>query len=167
MMGCEDSVSLENAGEEDEGMDCYFLYEMNHAALKPFWAAANVARLQLRNPLNPVSHTLFGRGVAAACELFERLTRRYGKPAFGLDATRVEGEHVAVREQVVWERPFCQLVRFEKQFQEPRREPRLLIVAPMSGHYATLLRGTVEAMLPHFDVHITDWTDARMVPVAA
>src|SRR5918911_464909 len=167
MMGCEDSVSLENAGEEDEDMDCYFLYEMNHAALKPFRAATDVARLQLRNPLNPVSHTPFGRGVAAACELFERLTRRYGKPAFGLDATFVDGERVAVREQVVWERPFCQLLRFEKQSPEPRREPRLLIVAPMSGHYATLLRGTVQAMLPHFDVHITDWTDARMVPVAA
>src|SRR5918912_2434371 len=148
-------------------MDCYLLYEMNHAAVGPIRAAADVARLQFRNPLNPVSHTPFGRGVAAACELFERITRRYGKPAFGLDATRVEGERVAVREQVVWERPFCQLLRFEKQLRAPRREPRLLIVAPMSGHYATLLRGTVEAMLPHFDVHITDWSDARMVPVAA
>src|SRR5919202_1872983 len=148
-------------------MDCYFLYEMNHATLKPFCAAADVARIQFRNPLNPISHTSFGRNMPAACELFERLTRRYGKPAFGLDSTVVEGERVAVHEQVVWERPFCRLVRFEKQFQEPRREPRLLIVAPMSGHYATLLRGTVQAMLPHFDVHITDWTDARMVPVAA
>ena len=85
----------------------YLLYEMNHAAVGPIRAAADVARLQFRNPLNPVAHTPFGRSMAAACELFERLTRRYGKPAFGLDATFVDGERVAVREQVVWERPFC------------------------------------------------------------
>src|SRR3712207_5720528 len=145
-------------------MDCYFLYEMNHAALSPFRATAHVTRLYFRNPLNPVAHTPFGRGVAAACELFERTTRRYGKPAFDIPSTLVGGQRVPVREQVVWERPFCQLLHFEKVSSEPRPEPRLLMVAPMSGHYATLLRGTVEALLPHCDVYITDWVDARMVP---
>ncbi|MDQ4061993.1 MAG: polyhydroxyalkanoate depolymerase, partial [Pseudomonadota bacterium] len=140
---------------------------MNHAALSPFRAVADAAKLYFRHPLNPVAHTPFGRSVAAACELFERTTRRYGKPAFDIPSTLVGGQRVPVREQVVWERPFCQLLHFEKVSSEPRPEPRLLMVAPMSGHYATLLRGTVEALLPHCDVYITDWVDARMVPHAA
>ena len=74
---------------------------------------------------------------------------------------------VSVHEKVVWERPFCRLIHFERAIARPHgSDPKLLIVAPMSGHYATLLRGTVEAMLPHADVHITDWIDARMVPLA-
>ena len=78
----------------------------------------------------------------------------------------VDWKTVAVKERVVWSRPFCNLIRFERDLPAGRRaDPKLLIVAPMSGHYATLLRGTVEAMLPHADVYITDWTDARMVPV--
>jgi poly(3-hydroxybutyrate) depolymerase len=100
-------------------------------------------------------------------ELFERTTRRYGKPQFGLKTTTVDWKQVAVTEKVVWKRPFCNLIRFERDLPAGRAADRkLLIVAPMSGHYATLLRGTVEAMLPHADVHITDWVDARMVPVA-
>src|ERR671926_69376 len=93
----------------------YLLYEMNHAALSPFRAAADVTRLYFRNPLNPVAHTTFGRSMAAACELFERTTRRYGKPAFGIETTSVGPEPVPVREQVVWERPFCRLLHFEKR----------------------------------------------------
>lgn len=117
------------------------------------------------NPLNPLSHTLLGRNIAASAELFERLTRRYGKPSFGLKSTLVEGEPTAIEERVVWERPFCRLLHFERQGARLRRpQPRLLLIAPISGHYATLLRGTVEAFLPHFDVYITDWADARMVP---
>jgi len=145
----------------------YQLYEMNHAALQPARAVADAVRMLYTNPLNPLSHTPFGRTVAASAELFERTTRRYGKPAFGLNKTVVDGKTVPVGERVVWERPFCKLLRFERALPAGRRpDPKLLIVAPMSGHYATLLRGTVEAMLPHADVHITDWVDARMVPVA-
>ena len=78
----------------------------------------------------------------------------------------VDWKTVAVKEKIVWSRPFCNLIHFERDLPAGRRaDPKLLIVAPMSGHYATLLRGTVEAMLPHADVYITDWTDARMVPV--
>ena len=87
-------------------MHYYLLYEMNHAALSPFRAVADAAKLYFRNPLNPVAHTPFGRSVAAACEVFERTTRRYGKPAFGLGSTLIGGQRVPVREQVVWERPF-------------------------------------------------------------
>jgi poly(3-hydroxybutyrate) depolymerase len=145
----------------------YQLYEMNHAALQPARLYADAVRLFYSNPLNPFSHTPWGRSIAATAELFERTTRRYGKPDFGLDKTVVDWKSVAVAEKTVWSKPFCNLVRFERAVPAGRRpDPKLLIVAPMSGHYATLLRGTVEAMLPYADVHITDWVDARMVPLS-
>jgi poly(3-hydroxybutyrate) depolymerase len=143
----------------------YQLYEMNHAAVSPFRAAADAARLYFQNPLNPLTHTQFGRNVAAAAELFERSTRRYGKPEFGIASTIIDGRSVLVREHVVWQKPFCDLLHFEKTAGQSD-QPKVLIVAPMSGHYATLLRGTVEAMLPSHDVYITDWADARAVPLA-
>lgn len=156
-----------NAAERGYAVLYYHLYELNHAAMGPFRAAADAARLYFKNPLNPFSHTPFGRNVAAAAELFERTTRRYGKPEFGIASTTVHGERVPVVERVAWERPFCRLLHFEKMHRgNGRPQPKLLIVAPMSGHYATLLRGTVETMLQDHDVYITDWTDARMVPIA-
>src|SRR4051794_27261634 len=128
---------------------------------------AETAKFYFDNPLNPVADTALGRSVTAACELFERTTRRYGKPAFGLSSTVLDGVPVQVTEEIVWARPFCNLLHFRKELHQPRPEPRLFIVAPMSGHYATLLRGTVEAMLPRCDVYISDWVDASMVPTAA
>ena len=146
----------------------YQLYELNHAALQPLRACADVVRLAYSNPLNPLSHTALGRSIAASAELFERTTRRYGKPDFGLKETTVDWNKVAVTEEVVWRRAFCDLIHFRRDLPEKRKaDPKVLLVAPMSGHYATLLRGTVEALLPHCDVYITDWTDARMVPLAA
>ena len=146
----------------------YQFYEMNHAALQPARAYAEAVRVLYTNPLNPFSHTPWGRSVAATAELFERTTRRYGKPAFGLDKTMVDWKTVPVTERVVWSKPFCNLIHFQRDVPSGRRtDPKLLIVAPMSGHYATLLRGTVEAMLPHAEVYITDWVDARMVPLSA
>src|SRR5215204_4617047 len=124
-------------------------------------------KLCFDNPFNPVTHTAFGRSVTAACELFERTTRRYQKPTFGLSSTVIDGKAVRINEEVVWAWPFCNLLHFRKELLQPEPEPRLLIVAPMSGHYATLLRGTVEAMLPHCDVYITDWVSASSVPIAA
>ncbi len=148
-------------------MPYYHLYEMHHAALSPLRAAADVTRLYFQNPLNPLTHTAYGRNMAAACEVFERATRRYGKPEFEITETVVGGVRVPVRDHVVWERPFCKLIHFERLIDDPHhRDPKLLIVAPMSGHYATLLRGTVEGLLPNHDVYITDWIDARMVPLA-
>ena len=156
------------AGEEGfRGLSYYQLYELNHAALGPFRAVADATRLYFQNPLNPWTHTPFGRSAAAVAELFERTTRRYGKPEFGIARTRVAGVNVPVSETVIWERPFCRLLHFEKPLPPGTPEqPKLLIVAPLSGHYATLLRGTVAAMLPDHDVTITDWIDARMVPLA-
>ncbi|RWM16119.1 MAG: polyhydroxyalkanoate depolymerase [Mesorhizobium sp.] len=145
----------------------YQLYELNHAAVQPARLYADAVRMFYTNPLNPFTHTSWGRSVAATAELFERTTRRYSKPQFGLTKTVVDWKSVDVTEKTVWSRPFCNLLRFERAVPAGRRpDPKLLIVAPMSGHYATLLRGTVEAMLPHADVHITDWVDARMVPLS-
>src|SRR5579871_1362189 len=147
----------------------YWFYEMSHAALNPSRAWADATRLFFKNPINPLSYTTYGKSIAAACELFERSTRRYGRPEWRIDSTMVGGERVPVRVSTVWERPFCKLLHFERTFEHsPRRpQPKLLIVAPMSGHFATLLRGTVEAFLPNHDVYITEWVDARMVPIAA
>jgi poly(3-hydroxybutyrate) depolymerase len=146
----------------------YWLYEMSHAALQPSRVFADVTRLYFKNPLKPLAHTTYGKHVAAAAELFERSTRRYGKPDWGIDSTVVGGERAPLRISTVWERPFCRLLHFERMFcHMPRRpQPKVLIVAPMSGHYATLLRGTVEAFLPNHDVYVTDWIDARMVPLS-
>jgi poly(3-hydroxybutyrate) depolymerase len=145
----------------------YWFYEMSHAALNPSRAWADLTRLYFKNPANPLSYTTFGKSIAAACELFERSTRRYGRPEWGIKSTLVSGERVPVQISTIWERPFCKLIHFERAFEHPpkRPQPKLLIVAPMSGHYPSLLRGTVEAFLPNHEVYITDWADARMVPV--
>lgn len=145
----------------------YKLYEMSHAALAPWRAMADATRLMYVNPLNPMSHTQIGKQIAAYAELFERTTRRYGKPEFGVNATNVDGVTVPVNQKIVWSRPFCDLLHFERVLPaRAKPSPRLLIVAPMSGHYATLLRGTVQTMSEYADVYITDWADARMVPLA-
>ena len=101
--------------------------------------------------------------------MFERTTRRYGKPEWGLKDTEVNGVRTPIEIRSVWEKPFCRLLYFDRKHPRPLRhpQPRVLIVAPMSGHYATLLRGTVEAFLPTHEVYITDWSDARQVPLAA
>ncbi|MFG1421949.1 polyhydroxyalkanoate depolymerase [Roseixanthobacter liquoris] len=146
----------------------YWMYEMTHAALNPSRALADASRMFFANPMNPASHTTAGKSMAAGFELFERTTRRYGKPEWGITHTMVSGMKVPVHINPVWSRPFCRLLHFSRAFEYPPRrpQPKLVIVAPMSGHYATLLRGTVEAFLPTHDVYITDWADAKMVPLA-
>ncbi|MGB8276625.1 MAG: polyhydroxyalkanoate depolymerase [Methylovirgula sp.] len=145
----------------------YQWHEMAYLAVAPARAMSGITRLWFNNPANPLAHTHMGRNMAASAELFERLTRRYGKPAFGVDTVTIDGVSVPVHETVVWQRTFCKLVHFERELRRKGQiQPKLLLVAPMSGHYATLLRGTVEAFLPYYDVYITDWEDARMVPVA-
>lgn len=143
----------------------YHLYDMQHAAMRPmrFWAEA--AQHTFQNPLVPLSYTKLGRAVAAGAELMERTTRRFAKPSFGLKETTVQGQTVAITERIVTATPFCNLLNFAKPEGTPR-QPRVLLVAPMSGHHATLLRGTVEALIQDHDVFITDWIDARLVPGA-
>ncbi len=142
----------------------YQAYEMAYLAMGPARAVSNAANFWVKNPLNPLSKTYVGRSIAASSAMFERATRRYGKPLFGLNETTIEGRNVFVTEEIIWQKPFCRVIRFARDLPAGTPQPRLLIVAPMSGHYATLLRGTVEAFLPHYDVFITDWTNARMVP---
>ncbi len=151
-------------------MECcglfYQFYELNHALMQPWRAAAGASRMFHQNPFNPLSQTRYGRTMAAWAEVFERTTRRYAKPTFELPVTTIDGEVIAVTETVAWQKPFCKLIHFQRDLAKPRpKDPRILLVAPMSGHYATLLRGTVERFLPEADVYITDWIDARMVPV--
>jgi poly(3-hydroxybutyrate) depolymerase len=151
----------------------YQIYEFNRAVIAPMRAAAHLTHHMVTSPYNPFSYTMTGRHIAAASELFESITRRYGKPNFGITGTAIEGALVGVREEIVWWDTFCDLRHFRRHEgtlraigrREP--DPRVLIVAPMSGHYATLLRGTVEAMLPDHDVYITDWRDAAQAPLSA
>jgi poly(3-hydroxybutyrate) depolymerase len=147
----------------------YWMYEMAYASLNPARAMTDATKMLFQNPFNPFSQTEFGKSVTAGCELFERTTRRYGKPEWGLNDTEVNGVRTPIEIRSVWEKPFCRLLYFDRKHPRPLRapQPRVLIVAPMSGHYATLLRGTVEAFLPTHDVYITDWSDARQVPLAA
>jgi poly(3-hydroxybutyrate) depolymerase len=121
----------------------------------------------MRLPFNPMAQTYGSRAVSAALEMFIDATRRYGKPEFEIDAITVEGALTPVVEEVVWSKPFCNLLRFRRDSAaaEARRDPKVLMLAPMSGHYATLLRGTVRDMLPDHDVFVTDWVDARDVPI--
>ena len=146
----------------------YWFYEWSHAALNPSRAVADATRLYFKNPLNPLAHTTLGKSIAAGAEIYERAIRRYAKPEWGIDSTLVGGERVPVQIRTVWERPFCRLLHFERPFEHPPRhpQPKVLLVAPMSGHYPTLLRGTVETFLRRHDVYVTEWIDARMVPVS-
>jgi poly(3-hydroxybutyrate) depolymerase len=147
----------------------YEMHEISHLALAPARAISDIAQLWLKNPANLLSYTHVGKNIVASVELFERLTRRYNKPSFGLSSTLIGGKRVPVTESVVWSRPFCNLIHFKREFDAPfaAPQPKLLIVAPMSGHHATLLRGTVDAFLPFYDVYITDWIDARRMPLSA
>ena len=144
-------------------LDLYHFHEWNLTALAPVRLAAEAQIYLLRHPGNPAAYTQQGRAYAAMLELFESHIRPYSKPEFGFPTTRIDDAEVAVVEEVVASRPFCDLLHFRRRAR--RDDPRLLIVAPLSGHYATLLRGTVQAMLPGHDVYITDWRDAREVPL--
>ncbi|MEM8571916.1 MAG: polyhydroxyalkanoate depolymerase [Pseudomonadota bacterium] len=146
----------------------YHAYEMTHAAISPMRTVARMGKEVLKNPLNPVADTYGSRTVTAALEMFINATRRYGKPEFEIESTVVDGVETPIVEQVVWSRPFCDLLHFRRDTRAAmcRNDAKVLVVAPMSGHYATLLRGTVKAMLPEHDVYITDWIDARDVPVS-
>ena len=142
----------------------YDAYEMQRSMLAGASAMANFGAGLLQNPANPFAYLGGGAIVGSALEVFAHAAAPRGKPAFGLDHTMIDGRDVAVVEEIVLRKPFGQLKRFRREGVEGG--PKLLIVAPMSGHYATLLRGTVERMLPFADVHITDWRDAKLVPLS-
>ena len=147
----------------------YALHEMSHAALAPWqmWAGMNASMFS--HPFSPFSYSPLSRNIAAGNELFIRVTQRYHKPEFGISEVRIAGKSVAVSERVAVDKPFCRLLHFERDLgarrvlHKGRADPRVLLVAPLSGHHATLLRDTVRTLLPDHDVYITDWVDARMV----
>jgi poly(3-hydroxybutyrate) depolymerase len=149
----------------------YALQEYGYYAATPLRFAARATRDLWGSPANPWSSTETGRRLYAAADLFSNVTRRYGKPAWRIDQTMIDGEPVRVRPVVEWSSPWCRMIHFARDRADLRRlgrtrfDPTVLIVAPLSGHYATLLRGTVEAFLPDHEVYVTDWTNAREVPV--
>jgi len=142
----------------------YSLVEMNRAAMAPMRLMAKGARAMLENPVNPMRNSTFTRSALAATSVFERATRYYGKPEWQIPSTEIEGKTLPVTPVTSWSSPWCKLVHFQTEG-APAGRPKLLIAAPLSGHFATLLRGTVEAFLPTHEVYITDWTDAKMAPV--
>ena len=149
----------------------YALHELAYHSATPFRFGAEWSRWFWTSPLNPAADTAIGRTMYASAELFESLTRRYGKPAWGLKTVPVNGGELRTTERVVWSSPWCRLLKFERhaadlrKLKKPVDAPAVLIVAPLSGHYATLLRGTVEGFLQDHDVYITDWINAREVPL--
>jgi poly(3-hydroxybutyrate) depolymerase len=142
----------------------YTLHEISHSLLAPWAALARANRQLFSDPLSPFSYTPVARSMAAGSELFLRLTQRYEKPLFGLNQTQIDGQMVAVTDEVVLKKPFCELRHFKRS--TSRSDPVVLLVAPLSGHHATLLRDTVRAMLPEHDLYVTDWVDAKMVPLS-
>jgi poly(3-hydroxybutyrate) depolymerase len=142
----------------------YDAYEVQRSLLAGASKLAGLGAGWLSNPTNPLGYSAMGPVVAASLEVFAHAAAPRGKPEFGIDSVHVRGKDVPVNEEILLRKPFGQLKHF---YREGRDEgPHLLIVAPMSGHYATLLRGTVERLLPSFDVYITDWRDAKLVPVS-
>jgi len=147
----------------------YQLHEMNRTLLSPLVQWAEASSKLFTNPVSPFAHTPFAQRIAAGYELMFRLGKEYEKPAFGITSVEVNGHQAAVVEDVVLEKPFCKLLHFRKDSRvaavTKTQQPKVLLVAPLSGHHATLLRDTVRELLPDHDVYITDWTDARMVPL--
>ena len=149
----------------------YSAYEAAHQLLGPARQAARATATVMDSPANLWRDSIATRAMVAGHNVFEMATRRYGKPGWNLPTTTIDGVEVPISVDTVLEKPFGRLLRFRRdpavlsQIKGYEPQPRVLIVAPMSGHHATLLRGTVEAMLPEHEVFITDWTDARDVPL--
>ena len=142
----------------------YDAYEMQRSLLAGASTLANIGAGWMQNPVNPFAYSGLSPIVGSALDVFAHASAPRGKPDFELPTTIVDGKSVAVTEEIALRKPFGQLKHFAREGVEG--SPRLLIVAPMSGHYATLLRGTVERLLPGYDLFITDWRDAKLVPAS-
>jgi len=148
----------------------YQLYETQRALMAPFAEFASATSKLYNHPLSPFTHMPMAHRVAAGFDLLHRLAKEYEKPEFGITGVTVDGTEVAVQEQVALKKPFCRLLRFKRFTDDApvlahmKQQPTVLVVAPLSGHHATLLRDTVRSLLQDHKVYITDWTDARMVP---
>ncbi|RYF02081.1 MAG: polyhydroxyalkanoate depolymerase [Comamonadaceae bacterium] len=147
----------------------YNLYESQRSLMEPFAEMAQTAAKILSNPLSPFSQTVYAQRMSAGYELLHRLGKDYEKPEFGIHSIEVDGVPVAVMEQTELDKPFCQLRRFKRfsddldTLSKTKNQPVVLVVAPLSGHYATLLRDTVRTLLQGHKVFVTDWKNARLV----
>jgi poly(3-hydroxybutyrate) depolymerase len=146
----------------------YQLHELQRSLMTPLMQWADASSKLFSNPVSPFAHTPFSQRIAAGYELMYRLGKDYEKPAFGITSTTIDGVDVAIHERTIATKPFCRLLHFKKDTDTATlNQPKVLLVAPLSGHHATLLRDTVRGLLAGHDVYITDWTDARMVPLSA
>ena len=149
----------------------YALHEASYHASTPLRLGALAMRDFWNSPANPAADTKIGRRLYAGADLFTNVTRRYGRPEWSVDNVTIDGVDVRVRPVVEWASPWVKLTHFSRDMIDMRRagrktlEPAVLIVAPLSGHYATLLRGTVQAFLQDHEVYVTDWSNARDVPM--
>ena len=150
----------------------YQIYESQRSLMEPFSDFAQAAAKMYGNPLTPLGQTPFAQRLSAGFSLLYRLGKDYEKPVFGLQTVMVDGVEVALHERVEIDKPFCELRRFKRFTDDPdtlttlKGQPAVLIVAPLSGHHATLLRDTVKTMLRDHKVYITDWKNARLVPLS-
>ena len=148
----------------------YQLHEAQRAVLNPVSSWANAMSQLYANPYSVFAYTPFASRASAGFELLYRMGKEYEKPAFGLNETSINGTAVKVQEKIEIDKPFCRLIKFERllpdKLKASENDPTLLVFAPLSGHHSTLLRDTVRALLPHHNVYITDWVDARMVPMS-
>ena len=150
----------------------YQVYESQRTLMEPFVDFAQAAAKLYGNPLSAVGKSPFAQRLAAGYSLMYRLGKDYEKPAFDIRTLDVEGTSIAIHERIEIDKPFCELRRFKRFTDDPttltrlKDQPAVLIVAPLSGHYATLLRDTVKTMLKDHKVYITDWKNARTVPLS-
>ncbi|MBQ0132335.1 MAG: polyhydroxyalkanoate depolymerase, partial [Comamonas sp.] len=148
----------------------YQIYETQRALIEPFADFAQATAKLYSNPLLPMAQSPLSQRIVAGFDLFYRLGKGYEKPEFGIQSVPVDGVNVTVLERIEMEKPFCQLRRFKRFSDDPAtldtllQQPPVLVVAPLSGHYATLLRDTVKSLLSDHTVFITDWKNARLVP---
>jgi poly(3-hydroxybutyrate) depolymerase len=147
----------------------YQIHELNRAFLNPLMQWAETSAKLFSDPVSPLAHTPFSQRIAAGYELLYRLGKDYEKPQFQIESTEIDGKTIKIIEKVAETKAFCRLIHFSKDLDSKQLaalgQPTVLLVAPLSGHHSTLLRDTVRGLLPQHDVYITDWTDARMVPL--
>lgn len=148
----------------------YKFYDAQRAVMTPLSVWAEAMSQLYSNPYSALAYVPFANRTSAGFDLLHRLGKEYEKPEFGLSETQIDGKTVAVHESIEVEKPFCRLIKFNRALpaglKEHENDPTLLVFAPLSGHHATLLRDTVRALLPHHNVYVTDWLDARMVPAS-
>ena len=148
----------------------YQFHDLNRSLLDPMMHWAEASSRLLTDPASPFSYTPFAHRIAAGYQLMYRLGKQYEKPHFGIESVEINGKSVSIVEELAEEKSFCTLLHFKKDISAKEfaalKQPTILLVAPLSGHHATLLRDTVRSLLPKHDVFITDWVDARTVPLA-